>query len=367
MSIDSNKLLFLSLDEAKKADVPWPDVYFTPQYGSAVEQSDQGTWEVAICLDGPIVYPYIKRDIDPELCGEGLFDIASPYGYAGTWIPQSVPCSLVEDFRKTLRIQLKDRGCIAEFQRLTNLVPGRSALLEADDVIHAWHHNDTVSLDLTTGYETVWEKAAGRSRTAIRKARRLGYAWSCRIASAEDFHEESIFKRLYEQTMLRANATPYYFFSSKYYENLVHQLGEKLHYFEVCNKSQETVAVGLFLEWRGFLHMHLTGACPHASRDGAGNLAYDGLIQWGCEAGKFEKLHIGGGMKPNDRMFKFKKSFGGDRESFWLSKGVLNQMVYENLTESAARKSDFAVDLLRDSPFFPSYRTPKMRVQKAVA
>ena len=127
-----SSLRILDLPQALDLALPWPDVYFSPGYGAALRHSDDAEWAVAVWTPGPIVYPLLKRRIDPELGGtEGLWDAVSPYGYAGIYIPEGVGVDEVRAFRDALVPALVDRGCVAEFLRLSDLVHGRDALLSA--------------------------------------------------------------------------------------------------------------------------------------------------------------------------------------------------------------------------------------------
>ena len=314
-----SKLLIMSTQEARASSVPWPDVYFSPGYGEAAEASDAGTWEVAVWDSGPIVFPYVKR---PE-AQEDRFRVTSPYGYAGTWAPPEVPLTQWQAFREALRSSLADRGCTTEFQRCSGLVSGRELLLQADPGLVGRHHNDTIGIDLSQGYDAAWTAAEGRSRTKTRKARKRGYSWQCRVCTAQDVAPGSTFRVLYEATMRRVESTPYYFFNDNYFARLQSGLTERLFILEVSAPDGVVVSSGLFMDWAPRLHLHLVGSRPQALRDSAVNMVYDGLIRWGCEAGRFELLHVGGGTAADDSLFFFKKSFGGQRVPYWVVNGEI--------------------------------------------
>ena len=82
-----DELSFLSRHEAEALAIPWPDAYFSPGYGAAVEASDRALWELAIWRGGEVLYPYLRRPVLELLPGQDgpWFDLVTPYGYAGTW------------------------------------------------------------------------------------------------------------------------------------------------------------------------------------------------------------------------------------------------------------------------------------------
>lgn len=90
-------------------------------------------------------------------------------------------------------------------------------------------------------------------------------------------------------------------------------------------------------------------------RDGAGNLLYDGLIRWGCDEG-YLRLHIGGGLKPNDNLYYFKRGFGGDPVPMWLARSVVAPDRYRDLVDQQARVRGCTSVALEQTGYFPAYR-----------
>lgn len=347
-----SKLTFLSTDEACQAQLPTPDFYFSAVYGRAVEESDGHPWEIASWNDGAIIFPYLKRSI----VDSSSFDVVSPYGYAGTWSSEAVPLSEWQLFRAELKSALVDRGCVAEFQRVGALVHGAEMLAPSDDSLILQEHNHTISIDISVGYTACWDRAESRCRTKTRKARKTGYTWSCRPAQITDAGCDSIFRKLYQTTMERVEASTYYLFSDGYFEKLICGLEGRIYILEVTNSDGDIVVSGLFVDSAPLLHLHLLGSDRNALRDGAGNMAYDGLVQWGCEQDRCSTLHVGGGMAENDSMYKFKKSFGGDSIPFHTASCIMNQGEYQRLCKERAAVLGGTLDSLQQS-FFPLYRS----------
>ena len=350
-------LSFLSLKEASRAAIDWPDVYFAPAYGGAEQASLDAPWEVAVWQPGPIIYPYLRRSIDVQLAGRaGCFDIVSPYGYAGTWGPAEVSTESWAQFRAAFRGAMRDRGCVAEFMRLSSLVPGADALLGSDSALQSTQHNDTVLVSLQAGYDAYWTAAAKRSRTAVRKARKLGYQLTVRAATAADLSSGGAFRRVYEETMRRVEASPRYFFDGSYYDCLLDGLGERLHLAEVRSAAGDVVAAGLFMQWGQLLHYHLSGSQREAARAGVNNMMIDGVIRHAVEVLDVTRLHLGGGVKAEDSLFKFKLGFGGERLPFRVAHSVLDDDAYRTLVAARARARGTTEVELIESGFFPAYR-----------
>lgn len=347
-----SQLKFLNAVDASNADLPVPDFYFSAGYGLAVEESDQHPWELACWDDGAIVFPFLKRSVE----GSTSFDIVSPYGYAGTWGDESVPLSVWQTFRRQLKSELIEQGCVAEFQRVGSLVNGVNMLAQSDDQLTVSQHNHTICIDLSEDYESCWNRAESRCRTKTRKARKNNYTWTCRLATGEDAERDSVFRTLYQSTMERVEASEYYLFNDGYFQKLIQGLRGQIYILEVINGDGTVVVSGLFVDSSPLLHLHLLGSDRNSLRDGAGNLAYDGLIQWGCGQQRFSKLHVGGGMVEDDSMYKFKKSFGGEPTPFHTASCILNPSDYNQLCEERASSFGVSLSLLQQS-FFPLYRS----------
>ena len=350
------QLEILDTIEASKRDITWPDLYFTPGYGKAVEDSDGAKWSVAIWNNGQILYPFIHRPVPAELGADGAWDAVSPYGYSGTWIRPGTTDAEVAAFRDALRPAMAALGCVAEFQRMGDLVPGWEQLFRADPSLMNRHHNDTIAIPVTDTHEACWTAYEGRARTAVRKAVKKGYTWRTRTAKLEDMMPGGVFRRLYEETMTRVESAPYYFFSDTYYEALFESLGEQLRITEVLSADQHVSVVGLSVVFGPFLHSHLVGSEWQAGRDGGGNMLYDAYMQWGCADPQIHTVHLGGGMTKGDAMYKFKRSFGGNAVPFHVAWSVFDQERYEQLVAERAEQTQRTPRELVESGYFPAYR-----------
>lgn len=336
-------------------DVRWPDVYFSPGYGAAVELSDAAAWEIAIWRGGEILYPYLRRTVEASERGAACFDLVSPYGYAGTWVREGASPESLALFRRAFRREASARGYIAEFQRLHPLLACAEPLAEADPGVELRTLGETLLVPLAPGYDAWWSGAEGRCRTAVRKARGLGYQFELRTARPSDLHEGSAFRLLYEATMTRAEARPYYHFPDAYYERLATSLGEALKLALVRAADGRLVAAALFLVWPPFLHYHLAGSERDAARDGVNNFLLDRVIAWGV-AERLEFLHLGGGLQPDDALFRFKLSFGGRRLRFQSARTILEPRIYAELVSARALATGRAREALLGGSYFPAYR-----------
>jgi hypothetical protein len=285
----------------------------------------------------------------------GAWDLVSPYGYAGAWAPEGVSADQWRRFREMFREDAAARGAVAEFLRLGSLVPGQSQLLEADPGLEVSLRSETVLLDVTPGVQAMWHEAQGPSRTATPKAREAGFGVTIRPAAVGDLGPEGGFRALYEATMRRVSARPYYCFDQAYYDRLLAGLGPRLHLAEARRSETGVETAALFMEWEGLLHYHLAGSTPDASRLGANNLMIHAVMDWAFERG-LSGLHLGGGVRPGDGLWRFKTGFGSDRLPFVVARSVLRADSYGRLVDARAEATGRSRADLVASGYFPAYR-----------
>ena len=200
-------------------------------------------------------------------------------------------------------------------------------------------------------HQIIGSKAAEK---ATRKARKLGLTWEEAPASLAEM-TGGRFRALYDGTMERVSAKPYYFFGDRYYELLHAALGDDLRLAQVRNADGDVVAAALFMRWGDLLHYHLAGSERDAARLGANNLLLDGMIAWGFEHG-LRLLHLGTGITAGDALYKFKVQFGGRLLPYWLLRTVLDEERYAVLTQRRATATKREPRELLESGFFPAYR-----------
>jgi len=180
-------------------------------------------------------------------------------------------------------------------------------------------------------------------RRIVRRARAAGYAVAIDPAPA-DLAE---FASVYEQTMHRAGASPFYFFPQGYWDALA--AGVKLVRVDVRHGGDLLASV-LGMGEPPWLHYHLGGATDAARRTGASHLALYSLACWGRDHG-FATLHLGGGVGGReDSLFEFKLRFAlAGRVGVSIGKAVHDHARYLRLSGGA--------DVDWDA-FFPAYRQP---------
>jgi len=173
-------------------------------------------------------------------------------------------------------------------------------------------------------------------RRAVRKAQKAGV----RVTSGEGVGD---FVPLYEKTMRRAAASPFYFFGAAYWETLERASVVRFD----AQLGDDVVANALCLASPPWLHYHLGASSDEGRRIGAMHLLFLEAATWATERG-YERFHLGGGVGGReDSLHEFKRRFDpGGLVDAAVGKAVHDEDAYARLTGG-----DASLD-----GFFPAYR-----------
>ena len=198
-------------------------------------------------------------------------DAITPYGYGG---PVGGD---VREFWRAYDAWCREQGVVTTFVRFHPLYANAR-----DAPIHVEALAPTIAWRL--GEEDLEAGMHLNHRRAVRKARNAGVT----VTAADGVGD---FVPLYEETMRRANAAPFYFFAAEYWQSLERA---QLVRFD-AQLGDETVASALCLGSPPWLHYHLGATSDEGRRLGAMTLLFLEAATWARERG-YERFHLGGGV-----------------------------------------------------------------------
>lgn len=284
----------LTCDTVAEAD--WDDL--VGRLGGDPVYSSLGYHRASALLEPPGTLPALVSDGESALplllrpLKGGLWDATSAYGYGG-------PLRADSGFTESVDEWARDNGVVATFLRyhplLGNLGPPG---------VHVSRRGTVVAWDLR-GSRDLYASMHEHHRRTVRKAGRAGVRVAVTMAPAN----LRVFRALYEVTMQRQQADPFYFFPTTYWEQLVAGCGDRLVLFEAF-VDEEPVAALLCFDSGRWLHYHLGASSEQARRVGASNLLFLTAATWGREHGH-ESFFLGGGLggSQTSSLFVFKHRF----------------------------------------------------------
>jgi len=329
-----------------------PDTYFLPGYGWASGIADGGEWVLLEAYDGSWQVPLILRTL-----ADGAKDAISPYGYTGIYASPTLSLTQVREAWSSTVNCLRDLGVLSVLLRHSPLVPQAYDLPGLISIISG---HPTIVLEPVDS-DSAWSAMESRCRNQTRKAMKNGYTGDVRQATGQDLAPGSDFRRLYEETMRRRDATSRYFFGDDYYKELLAGLGSNLLIAEVRDSAGVAVSSTLLMRHGQRLHYHLTGSNVDDARMGTNNLMLWTATQFAVEQG-LRQFHLGGGLDARDDLFRFKRKFGGRELEYRVSGLIINEDLYRSRTECRARVCAIPTDTLLAPDYFPAYRAGNARV-----
>jgi serine/alanine adding enzyme len=334
------------------------DVYYTAEYASLFADVEDGVARAYLFEDGAgnlVLYPFVCRELSAlEYLGEqagDLLDIITPYGYGGPVYVGSDGCraTVMRAFRRSFHQYSLDESIVAEFVRYHPLL--RNHLYE-DDSVDTTVIRTTVTMQVAPDEHTAMDRLPAKTRNMVRRA--VGAGVTVEAIPTPGSRALEDFVRLYDATMARRHADPFYFFSAEVVRGIFQRMPETATLFVAYSRDGTPVSGALVL--RGgrdgrYIHYHLAGSDPDQMPPGTNNLLIFRAAIWGASVGATE-FHLGGGYSEGDSLFRFKSGMSRERRGFAIGRVIHSQYQYDRLVSIARTR----VGERDSSGFFPLYR-----------
>lgn len=321
------------------------DIYYSKEYVSLNLKENEEVFEFKYEENEKIFYNIaIKRPIlriGTQVIKDNYFDLETAYGYGGYYTNSDDIDFLKEAFKAYEEKCKKDR-IIAEFIRF---YPFNNFPLLYDEFLDFnYYDRDTVFVNCEQTYEEIRKNYSSSLRRNINKAKKLGLKYKL-----EEINEITIkkFYTLYNMTMKKNNASKFYFFDLKYFEDLLKIKNVQLHSIYL---NEKIISMIITLNSKNIISYHLGATdCNYYSYN-PNPFMFDSILK------QYEKtnclFYLGGGTTSNkdDSLFKFKKKFSSLTKPFYIGGKIFNKEIYSkyvNLWEKEVKK---------DVKYFLKYR-----------
>lgn len=321
------------------------DVYYLSGYAKSLQVHGDGEPLLVSYSSEQLraIQVVIKRAIgeDSRFAGkleEDLFDLITPYGYGG-WLIEGE--AGVSDLMEAYDRWCRENRIVAEFIRFHPVLSNQEAVRDYYEVVPL---GATVAMDVTSA-ETVWNNLTSKNRNMVRKAQKNGL----KVYRATDPGIYETFREIYNRTMDKDHADPYYYFEDAYYKTLREDLSGNSQVFYAQTEDGRVAAASIMLYANGRLNYHLSGSDVELQRLAPTNLLLYEAACWGSENG-CRTFHLGGGIGAHDdSLLAFKKAFyRGDTCRYHVGKRIIDRDAYDLLCGLRDRQPQ--------GTFFPAYR-----------
>jgi Acetyltransferase (GNAT) domain len=329
------------------------DFYHLPGYLNLEASRLNATPKAIIIQDGDRLFflPYLLRSWNNSLNEKQGWDVVSPYGYCGFLVNESTNRSeFIRQAIGQLQQIWQSYGICSAFLRLHPILnSGVEHVLSDHPALQI--DGGTVSVDLSPSLDDLWKQTRSDHRQRIRYLKKAGF--SIEIVSSESNLDSFI--SIYNETMDRVCAKPFYYFSRDYFIELIHALDSRLHLFMV--RSNETIAAAAFVtEYNGIVQYYLSGSSNSFLKESPTRLVLDYVRTWAKERGNYI-LHLGGGLGASqDSLYDFKAGFANQAHSFSTLRMILDEAQYSSWLALKAQEIHQTREKLLCSNYFPAYR-----------
>lgn len=297
-----------------------PDVYYRPEYARACAEAEKSN-ACALFINASgfrVLLPLLLAEpLDFTHHVPQAWRCAySPYGYGGILpldnfsLPQP---EQVDALWEALQQWGRQSNVVCLLMRLHPLL-GQDKLFEkynCEDVILR-QGNQTIAINLQSwnaAEQRIGSLSAERRRNLLAARNKLGVSWTSGRTEST-FQALQTFQVLYDEHMRSLRANEFYFFSEKYYRVLAEGLDTRLG-VGLAFQNDQPIAGALFMADARYAHYHLSASNDIGRKHNASTLMINAGAAWAYERG-CQMLHLGGGIREGDSLFKFKQTFGGD-------------------------------------------------------
>ncbi|WP_299100160.1 peptidoglycan bridge formation glycyltransferase FemA/FemB family protein [uncultured Winogradskyella sp.] len=267
------------------------------------------------------------------------FDLTSVYGYAGPISNIDINSSNFEGFKTAFNTYLESKNIVSVFSRLHPYLKQEKIIENLGDTISL---GEVVNIDISLPVEQSRMAYGKSNKNQVNKLRK-----QCEVVKAESKEEILEFVDIYYENMKRLEAKESYFFSKEYFLNFMDIKDFDTDILLVKHlETGEFIAGSMFVKTKNIVQYHLSGTRTEHLRLKPSKLFLDEMRLQATEQG-YKVFNLGGGLgSEQDSLFEFKASFSKDFRTFKVWKYIVNQKVYDELSQGKP-----------DSDFFPKYRS----------
>lgn len=317
------------------ASFPDYDFHQSFEFHAISHRNGEGDPVMVRALEGdtPVMaWPLLSRPIP----GSEMKDLGSVYGYPGPLFAASV--SQIEMLRKALEY-LSGSGFVSVASRLHPVA--NAPLLSMAEAPEIRKIGDIVAADLSREQAELKREIRGAKNGTIKKIEKAGVT----TRQSRNPRDTPIFQKIYQETMDRIAATPYYYFTDNYLNALLAADSFEASYV-FAELDGTPIAAASIIDTPHYRQYYLSGTATAHSRLSPMSLILRDQIFDAKQAGK-KWFILGGGLGgKEDSLTLFKRGFSKIMLPAGLICSVLDQDTYDQLS----------VGKNKDSGFFPAYR-----------
>jgi hypothetical protein len=307
------------------------DIFYSRSFAKLCEKTlnhkDEVLCAVITSDDGVVLYPFVRRNISTMTnfsVTSNLYDITGLYGRGGivTSLKNETDLAL---FHEKMKLYCNENNIVCGFDRYHPIIANEDRVSGTTEIMDI---GGFVAVDLRPEMTEIESSFKHSVRKSLKKSERNGI--TCFAESNCEHLKE--FMDIYYHTMGRNSADDFYYFNEEYFEMLCREISGKFHFFYALAEG-EIVSCELVLHHGKYCHSFLGGTKRAALPLCANPFLKREIIKFFKERG-CDYFLLGGGSKPDDGIFKFKKSYAPNGVLPSKIGGMIwNQSAYQQIKE----------------------------------
>ena len=338
------------------------DLHFSVDYGRAYQRSygQQVLLAAYGDADSYLLMPFVLRDVgrlpwmSNAAIGGPVYDITNLYAFGGPVTragDEQADRRLHADFHLDFTQYCLSNRIATQFVAFHPLLENHKGLQETG-LVEVKPRKPVVWIDLTADVADLFRDLPRNHRWSIAKARRLGVR--TRVEPC-DPPALDIFRQLYRAKMEALAADERWLLPQSYCEDFSQCLGPQRISLFNATQDGEILASAMTLRSDEIAYYHLVGARGDARRFCADHLLLHDLALW-AKAQGCKQLLLGGGVEPDDGVFRFKARFSSRRSWFFTANIIYDERLYRRLCDARDSWDPPDAGARRSHEFFPAYR-----------
>lgn len=315
------------------AKLDTPDIFFSNVYHEVAALIEPDFSDITLLEwhddAGVVRLPLVIR----EIRNQGYFDATNAYGQGGPWIEGDPD---LNGFRRFFERWAKNHKIVATFLQFHPMYDYATRFAEAFPVTK---NGENIVWNLQT--DDLVAQMSSSNRRNYRKGLRAGLE----INVIEQPTDLTSFRRLYETTMQRLGARPFYSFCDAYWDALESKLSANMVQVDAVFEGQTVSSTLNFLS-KDVIHFQHNGSTLQGRDLWGPVVVHVATAQWAQEHG-FTVGHLGGGL--GDSLLEFKRRFDPTTppRDFHVMRLVHDAENYRRLAQG-----------LPETHYFPVWRDP---------
>jgi len=302
----------------------YQDVFYKQEFAHLCQKSIYTKHKIKCAVvnssHGLLLYPFIFRKFNYKGIGE-FCDITSLYGRGGI-ISNINNNNIINQFFDEFNLYCKKEKIVTSFDRFHPIIKNHKYIYTKTKVVQI---GDFAYIDLTDNINNLKNNFADGHKKSIKKAEKN----NIKIFCENNLNHLDDFLNIYSTSMEQKKANKFYYFNKEFYINLNNFLKNNYSFFYAVYKNR-IISCELVLHNKFYSHSYLGSTINEYKHLCSNHLLKYEIIKY-CKNQKNKFFLLGGGIKANDGIYKYKSGFSSNNYKSLVGKTIFDEKKYSDI------------------------------------